>query len=132
MKLSPQQYAQALHEVVQGKNHEEMTDIVMAFVARLRKQKQIKKADAIVRALARIEEQTSGVARVTAVVAREETDKAVINQAVAEILKLSETETEVRVRPGVLGGLLLRTENSVWDATVRTKLNRMKRTLSKE
>lgn len=133
MRLSSRQYAQALLDATSGRTGRETADVVAAFLARLRREKGMRSLPAIVRALERLEEERSGITRVTAVVARGwKGDKSLISKVAGKVFGAGKTAVDVRVKPALLGGLLLRTEDTVWDATVRTRLDRLGRVLSKD
>lgn len=131
MKPTARQYAEALHVITQNQNAEETEKILAGFLARLRREKGMKKLPAIIRALGRLEEERSGVTRVRAIVARDWAgEQKIISEAAEKIFGSEKVKVGIAVKSDVLGGLLLRVENAVWDGTVRTRLNRLKQSLT--
>lgn len=113
-----------------GKDAKETGSILKAFLVYLRRDKGMKKLPAIVRALGRLEAERRGITRVIAVVAREwKGGKRSIERAAEDIFGIEKADVNVEVRRDILGGISLKTDDAVWDATSKTRLGRLKRRL---
>jgi ATP synthase F1 delta subunit len=131
MKPTPAQYAKVLLQLSQESSASAWPEVSARFLAFLNRRKETKKLPAILRNVERLHDEASGVKRVQMTTSKVLSDTE--QQAVLDhIKKLFATETIIldqKIDTHVIGGITLRTENELFDGTVRKRLSELKRVL---
>lgn len=128
MKITAKQYAQCLYELTSTKSEPEIKDILFKFVALLDKHHALNLAPAISTAFTQLWNREHGevVAQLTS--ARELKDEA--KELVTNYLKNKSGATEVileeTIDHNVLGGFILKYNNKIVDASLRSSLEELK------
>ncbi|MBD3311219.1 MAG: ATP synthase F1 subunit delta [Candidatus Magasanikbacteria bacterium] len=124
-KISNRQYARALYEVsleMEQKNME-ITELITAFLAVLKKDHKIKQVDNIIKEFIKIEKEQSGVKDIE-ITASDELDKKTV-----EVIKKAfgdKVEETLVVDKTILGGVKVKLGDKIFDASLRTQLERLK------
>ena len=128
MKLTSQQYAQALYDAVHEtapKDH----DLVMdRFVQILAQNGDLNKHSEIEAEYKKLESQAKGFRQAEVTVARE----AELNHAIVdELNKIAGSKLEIKqkVDAGIVGGIIMKVDDTLLDASVKTQLNNLNQSL---
>lgn len=128
MKISITQYAQALYELTLNKSEVESDVIVEKFVKELAKNNNIKLATKIVDKFEEIYNKNNGiiVASVTSATSLDEghTDK--IEKYLLDKYQAKKVILNSIVRPEIKGGIILRVEDELIDASIINQLKNLK------
>ncbi len=124
MKLTSHQYAQALYDAVSqtdGKDHDKVLDNFVKILAQngdLAKHSEIESAYKI------LDMKSKGIMQAEVTVAREmEINSGILD----ELNKIAKNKLEItkKVDAGIVGGLVMRVEDILLDASVKTQLNNL-------
>ena len=128
MKISIKQYAQALYELTLGKSEGEVNIVVEKFVKELAKNNNIKLASKIVDKFEEIYNKNNGiiVAQVTSAGSLgndylEKIEKYLMDKYKAKKVILNNVE-----KPEIKGGIILRVEDEIIDASIINQLKNLK------
>ena len=128
MKLTSQQYAQALYDAVHEtapKDH----DLVMdRFVQVLAQNGDLNKHSEIEDAYKKLEAEAKGFRQAEVTVAREaELNKGIID----ELNKIAGAKLEIKqkVDEGIVGGIIMKVDDTLLDASIKTQLNNLNQSL---
>lgn len=126
MKFTSQQYAQALYDAVhETKDHDVVLD---NFVKILAQNGDLGKADEIEMEYRKLEMKEKGIVQAQVTVAREvNVNSAIINE-MNEIVK-GKVELKTQVDEGIVGGVVVRVDDTLIDASVKTQLNDLNKEL---
>ncbi len=129
MAVSIQQYATALYESLQettGKDH----DIVIEnLVQVLKRSNELHKFEAIIDAFEKLHKEHAGVTEATVTTATPvKIDKTMMDELNA--MAGSKVDITQKVDESIIGGVIIRMEDTQLDASVKTKLEHLKKTLS--
>jgi F-type H+-transporting ATPase subunit delta len=121
-KLSPSQYAQALYEAVhETKDHDVVLD---NFVKILAQNGDLGKHDEIHKEYQLLEMKEKGISTAHVTVARDiEINASLMNQ-LNEIVG-NKVEIKQKIDKGLVGGVMVRVDDTLIDASVRTQLNNL-------
>ncbi len=125
-KLSIGQYAKILFEATQDLKKEEMLAVVHNFSEFVKKNQMMKKMPYIVDAFLALVKKKEGITdvQVTTAFALQSPLKKIIHDMFGGKVNMHVAEDK-----SLLGGIILKTENKIFDASVRTQLQKMKETL---
>jgi len=123
MKLSPKGYGKVLYEITKdekGKNLEKIVEQVFLLLAR---DQVLSKINYIIAEFVEYAKEMSGIVKLEITGARE------LNPA--EVKKISKhfgdkVEAETKVDESILGGVKVKSKNTIMDASIRTQINRLK------
>ena len=128
MRLTPAQYAQALYDSIHEtapKDH----DLVMdRFVKILAQNGDLNKHQEIENEYKKLEHQAHGIKEAEVTVARE----AELNHSIIdELNKIAGTKLDIKkkVDENIIGGVIMRVDDTLLDASVKTQLNNLNREL---
>jgi F-type H+-transporting ATPase subunit delta len=124
--ISAQDYAIALYEITTGASKAELEKVISAFVQMLFKAGKLKQADKIIKEFIRYSKKQAGIIDITITTARDIDAKTV---ALIKSAFGKSVEAELLVDPAQLGGIKIKTENTILDGSLRTQLLRLKQQL---
>lgn len=125
-KSSPRQFAVALYEATAGAKKDDVEHIVANFSAMLAKGRQLKLADKIIEELVNYAKEKDGVVRINITTATK-MDEKIINSIKNVFGK--KVETTENIDESILGGLIVRTKDMIFDASIKTQLIKLKQSL---
>jgi F-type H+-transporting ATPase subunit delta len=128
MKLSPKQYAQALFEAASETAPKDYDIILERFVKVLVENGDLGKFSEIEAEYKNLEQKQSGVTQGNATFAMEHNVK-VLNELNKVVL--SKTEYKTQIDEGLVGGVVIRADDTLIDASVKTLLNNLNMDLKK-
>lgn len=132
MKVSNQQYADALYEAVKEKSQSEVNEILANFVKILAKNNQIKNAENIIGKFKETWSRKEGVIEAE-VVSREKLDRELrieIEKYVSKKYNAEKIKIIEKVDPEIKGGVVIRVRDEVIDGSIKGQLNNLRRKLS--
>jgi F-type H+-transporting ATPase subunit delta len=129
MKFSHKQYAQALHESLQDTSPKDHDKVIANFIDVLKNNGDLKDYEKIIKAYEDYDRQQRGVKEVEVTTARDiEVNKDMIRQLNA--IAGSDAEVKRKVDGGLIGGVVVRVDDTLLDGSVKTQLNNLKKTLT--
>lgn len=133
MRPTVSQYAMSLEELSLGATQEEVALIAQNFFRLLKRRGDFKKRDAIVRYVEKINAEKAGEVTVTVVLAHEpdaETKENLVSQA-STIFPHKKVSLEYTIDKEMIGGAVFRTDEVLYDATLKAQVNNLKKSLLK-
>ena len=129
MKLSAKKLAIALYEVTNDKPRAEADLVIAGLVKFLAKKNAFKLSDKIIAEYGKYHDKMSGTARVDVKSARALTEsfREIIKDWAKKNLKAEKIVLEESVDPKLLGGVVLRHNDLLLDASVRTMINKLRK-----
>lgn len=123
MKQNNQQYAMAFYQACQGLAGKELSGVINEFVKLLIKEHKLKSVDKIVAEFVSYAKKQEGIMDIAISTARE-LDKKVM----AEITKVfgAQTTSQEKIDQDLLGGIIIKTDEVIFDASLQTQLNKLK------
>lgn len=133
MRPTISQYAQSLEELTTGKTSVQVLEIAKNFSLFLKRRGESEKMKGIVKCLEQSEQKTSGHLTVTAVMASEPTKeiKTLLSHQAEKLFPGKKVTLEYAIDTSVIGGVLFRTNEAIYDATLSTELKSLKKFLLK-
>ena len=128
MKTTAKQYARALWETCENASQETQEKILSNFANLLKEAGQLEWFTKIAREFVKYDRAKRGVKAVRVTFASQDRGTAVI-QGELERLIGSKLVVQTRVRPEILGGVIVETEDARVDASVRGKLGKLRNSL---
>jgi F-type H+-transporting ATPase subunit delta len=126
-KRSIQQYAKALYTILQETNKKEVSKVIHAFVELLARDRVLSRSNDIIEAFITYTKKQEGVVSLT-ITSAYTLDAGVVKKITALFGKAVEVQTQEN--PLLLGGVVLRTEDTILDASVQTQITRLKKHLA--
>jgi F-type H+-transporting ATPase subunit delta len=135
MKLTSQQYAEALYDAVHqtaDKDHDKVLD---NFVKILAANGDLAKHAEIEAEYYRLEQKEKGIKQAEVTFAKEHNPKildelnAVVGAGLGRPLKSGGVEFKTKLDKGIVGGVIVRVDDTLIDASVKTQLNNLNREL---
>lgn len=130
MTLSTEQYAKALYESLQETPAKDHDTVIENLVKILKNNNELSKFEAIITAFEKIHNEKEGIVEATVTTA----GPVKIDKNMVEGLnKLAGTKVNVTQKEDdkIIGGVVVRVGDTQLDASIKTKLENLKRTLSK-
>lgn len=127
--ISTKQYAEALYQALTEVGPNDHDKVIDNFVKVLQGNGDIGKYQSIVEAYEHLDLQARGVKKAEAVFATE----AAVNKKILEELNTiagSKLDIETKVDESIIGGVVLRVDDTLIDASIKGKLNKLKKTLT--
>ena len=126
-KISPKQYAQSLYQAIKDKKSDELNDIFYNFLKLVWQNKDWKNLNKIVVSFTKVYSQEEGLTEATVITAKEISDslKKNIKEGLEGFTKKDVT-LNAQVDESLLGGMVIRQEDTILDASLATRLNNLK------
>lgn len=132
MKISPEKYASALFELLRGVNNQkEANTLISNFISLTVKNNDFYQIDKILKEFKRKWGQEFRLikAEVISVYPISPDVEKVILDYVKKEAKMTQVEIENKIDKEILGGVIVKYDDKIFDASLKTKLNRLKETL---
>ncbi len=126
-KNSITNYAEALYQLTRTTDSKQQSAVLKAFVLLLAKQRVLKRAPEIMRAFERLARKHEGITDVVITTAQKLSD-ATYESIAAQFGE--DVEYTEQIDPSLLGGFIVKTENKIFDGSLRTQLSRLQDSLS--
>ena len=126
-KRTPKQYAEALYEVTSDVSDKQVGDVLDAFVRLLARDRMMKKGDAIVAEFLKKSKKEAGIVDLEVTTVRK-ADEEILQKLKSLFGK--ESEIMEKVDKSLLGGLIVRTEGKILDASIKTQLELLNQKIS--
>ncbi len=125
-KLLPAQYAKILFNLTKDVKKDDLEDVIKNFISFLRKEHVLQKADYIIKEFIKFSKKQEGIQEIEII-----SSAKISNEKIKEIAKLFGEKTEVKteIKPDIIGGLIIETDDTILDASVKTQLNKLKQHL---
>ncbi|MDP1709556.1 MAG: ATP synthase F1 subunit delta [Candidatus Komeilibacteria bacterium] len=122
-KRNPIAYARALYEATLGLSGEKLGVVIGRFVSLLAKHQMLKSSSRIITEFERLSKERAGIMEIQIIGSRE-LPAATVNQ----IKKVfgEKVEATMSVEPALLGGVVVKTKDTILDGSLRTQLNNLK------
>lgn len=133
MKITSQQYAQALLESVFEKDKNVSKQTIKEFVRVLAINNDINKQNEIIKNFEELWQVREGVAKVDVKSARplDETSKKQIMEFIKKNIAIKKINIKESIDKKLIGGVVVRYKDKIWDISTRCGLNRMHKELLK-
>ncbi|HEX8974185.1 MAG TPA: ATP synthase F1 subunit delta [Patescibacteria group bacterium] len=132
MKVTAQQYAQALLELTDGKSEQEISAVVEKFALQLKKDGQLKNIERIMQKFSALFNKQNGIVEAE-VVSREKLGAEMIKELekfIREKYSADVVAIENVVDADIKGGIIIKVGDEILDGSVATQLKKLKKTLS--
>jgi len=126
-KLSNKQYATALYEATTEVAGKDLEQVIKNFVALLYKKHKLRQASNIIKEFVKYAKRKEGIMDIEITTARKLDPK-----TVEEIKKIfgKNTESIEKQDKNILGGVIIKTEDVIFDGSLKTQLNKLKNKIS--
>ncbi len=133
MKITPKQYAQSLYEVLKGKSKNEVKDYILNFFNTVVNNNDISKLERIIEQFEKKWNKEEGIIDAEIVSSRKLEGDIIklVKNYIKKISGAKEVNILEKEDKKVLGGIVIKYEDKVLDASLKTKLNDLKLELSK-
>ncbi len=120
------QFAKALYEVTKGLPEKNLPEVIKQFFLVLQKNNKIKKIEYIIEEFVRYSKKQSGIKTI-----KIESVQKINEQVVEKIKKIFGQTAEVHntINKDILGGMKITVDDTVYDASLKTQLQRLKQSL---
>ncbi|PIR03382.1 MAG: ATP synthase F1 subunit delta [Candidatus Magasanikbacteria bacterium CG11_big_fil_rev_8_21_14_0_20_43_7] len=126
-KLLPKQYAKILFELTDGKSGEALEQSVQSFVAFLMRERALSKKTYLMNAFREYAKLQEGIQKIAITSARELSGKMI--KEISELFG-KKVEVETKIDTSIMGGVIVRSGDTILDASVKTQLQQLQRQLS--
>jgi len=120
-------YAKILVEAVKGLKPGEMKEVVKNFVAFLVKEHKIKRADQIIKEFEKGAKLSEGIQEAEIILAKKVDEKIIDKIRSVVSYKIEE---KVNIDEEILGGFILKTDDKIIDASLKTQLQKLKQSFN--
>ena len=127
MKLSVKNCGQILYELTRGVKNRELNNVIRHFIFFLTRQRMLTKIDYIIKEFIDQARERRGVEKLE-IESGWPMSKTQLNKISRHFGAAA--EAEVIVNKAILGGVKIKRKNIIWDASLRTQLERLKTKLS--
>ncbi|PIR75972.1 MAG: ATP synthase F1 subunit delta [Candidatus Magasanikbacteria bacterium CG10_big_fil_rev_8_21_14_0_10_42_10] len=125
--LLPKQYAKILYELTNGKSGSDLEKTVEAFVTFLVQERVITKKEYILTAFKEYAKTQEGIQKILITSARTMSDSLI--EKIAHIFG-KKVEVDTAIDASLIGGIVVRSGDTILDASVKTQLEQLQRQLS--
>jgi len=129
MKFTSQQYAQALYDSVHETNPKDHDLVMDRFVKILAQNGDLGKHGEIEMEYKKLEMKEKGISEAQVTVAQEMNVNSTIINELNQVVK-GKLELKTKVDAGIVGGVIVRVDDTLIDASVKTQLNNLNRSLN--
>lgn len=126
MKLSPQSYGKVLYELTKDAKGKELDNIAEQFVLFLAREQALSKINYIIKEFVAYTKEQTGVKQLKITSARSLPQKEV-EQIAKHFGK--KVEVEISTDKSLIGGIKIKSKNTILDASIKTQLSRLKKEL---
>ncbi|MFH1789455.1 MAG: ATP synthase F1 subunit delta [bacterium] len=125
-KISNKQYAKALYKATKDLDDKDLAKVIRNFVILLSKKHKLKQANYIIAEFIKLGKKEQCIIDIEIVGAR-----SLDNKIISEIEKIfgDHTQSIKKINKSLIGGLIIKTNETVFDASVKTQLIKMKQDL---
>lgn len=127
MKILPRQFALAYWLACEDKNTKQIEEITKLFLKKIRAARAWKILPAIISHLQNLADKKEAIAVLTVETAH--TPNAYIIKKITDKLGFIKTRVKKIVSPEILGGFIARTEDTIFDGSLKTQLEQLKKHL---
>ncbi len=130
MRIGASQYAKTLTELSKG-NPADVGAVAKAFLSVLRRKRDLRKWPTILRMSERMADEQAGTLSLLAETAHalDEASRGGLEMLAGEVFPGKKLMIRYEVRPDLLGGVRISTDDEMLDATVRARLRALEKTL---
>ena len=128
MKITPKQYAQALHDIVQDKNEQDVSVTIKKFVKVLIDNNDTVKIKKIIDNFNNIYNDNNGVVQAE-VVSAKKLDKDIVkllNSYIVKLLDIKEVDVEQKIDANILGGFVIKYKDKILDGSLKARVNNLR------
>lgn len=131
MKISNSRYAEVLYQITADKKAEVVAETIVNFLEVLHKNHDLGKVEAILKEFQKIWNKENGILEVEVTSARKIDDniQKIIEQYLVQTTKSKKIILKSKVDAKLLGGVVLRTSERVFNASLRQILTELKKTM---
>ncbi len=128
MKYSAEQYASALFEALSEVGPKDHNTVIENFITVLQKQNELEHYESIIEAYERLDKEKRGIQPATVTLARE---MKLSGELLEELNGLAKKKLEIttQVDESIIGGVVIRMDDTLIDASVKTQLEQLKNSL---
>jgi len=133
MKITPKKYALALYEATKDKNKNEIKDAVGNLIRIMISNRDLNKIDLVIKYFIKYWNKESGVTVVDLKTA-EKIDKetsSLLNDFISDLLKVKNIEIREKVDKNILGGIIIKHEDQVYDSSLKSRVKELRNKLIK-
>lgn len=125
-KNTPKQYAIALHQTVQGLQGKKLDEALKEFVKLLAHDHKLKQAETIIAEFVKYSKKVEGINEIEITTVGDLDEKTInkIKQSFGD-----KVEATIKVDPSILGGIKIKTEDRILDASLKTQLLKLKESI---
>lgn len=133
MRITPGQYALSLYELASEAKKDKIDEILKNFVALLARSNNLKLADKIEKEFVKLWDEKKGLAKVEVTTAGklDKDIKEKLNFNIMKWLDKNKVEMEEKIDKDILGGIIVKYEDTVIDGSLRKKIEHLKQKLEK-
>lgn len=124
-KRQPTAYARALYEATLNLSGKNLSVVIERFVALLGQHQMLKSANRIIAEFERLTKERAGIVEIQ-IIASRELPVATVNQIKSALGGGEKVEAAMSVEPALLGGVVIKTKDTILDGSLRTQLNNLK------
>lgn len=131
MKISPRQYAQSILECLEDASPEKGKILLNNFFQAIEENNDVKLLPDIIEEIEKVKQRKMGIKKTAIITALDISKdlKREIRRNLEEKFK-AKVEPEYEIRPEILGGIIIESEDEILDASMRAWLNKFKQSLS--
>ena len=126
MKLSPQSYGKVLYELTKDASKKDLDKIVEQFIIFLSQEQVLSKMDYIIKEFVDYAKEQTGIAQLKVTSARKLSEEE-IDEISKQFSDKAEVETEVDKK--LLGGVKVKTKNTILDGSLRMQIQKLEKKL---
>jgi len=128
MKISLKKYAQALYEATIDRSEAEVKVYVKNFVKILAENKDLKRGELIGKYFSKVWNREQGVTVVDVTTAQDLDAEALVllNGYIVKLLKADKIDIRQKIDKNILGGVIIRHGDAVYDGSLKTKIKNLK------
>ena len=126
-KRTPKQYADALYEITRDLADSDLKDAIVPFVSLLAKDRKFSKVSQIIELFEKKIKKEEGVVEIDVATARKMTEE--LRGGIEKVFG-GKVDMTTAVDKELLGGIVVETEDTILDASVRTQLKRLESKLA--
>ncbi len=133
MKITPKKYAESLLEATEGKSKKEVEGIVARLVNVMAVNKDLNKFELVSKYFSKSWNAKNGIVVVDVTTANDLNDKMTNNLSdfILKMLKVEKIKIRSKIDKSILGGVIIKQGDTIYDGSLRSRLYSLKEVLSK-